>query len=100
MADLAKPRGHLALRGSGPASPDGKPVQNNRLRAKRLDVRNAAAQRAALMRDERGNPLAAKSYSDRNVLTGPATVPHQLGDPTKTTSYASMCPILCFKGGL
>ena len=44
--------------------------------------------------------LPAKSYSDRNVLTGPATVPHQLGDPTKTTSYASMCPILFFKGGL
>ena len=71
-ADLAKPRGHIALRGSGPASPDGKPVQNNRLRAKRLDVRNAAAQRAALMRDERGNPLA------RQIVLGQER-PHRPG---------------------
>lgn len=100
MADLAKPRGHLALRGSGPASPDGKPVQNNRLRAKRLDVRNAAPSALPSCVMNGAIRLPAKSYSDRNVLTGPATVPHQLGDPTKTTSYASMCPILFFKGGL
>lgn len=100
MADLAKPRGHLALRGSGPASPDGKPVQNNRLRAKRLDVRNAAAQRAALMRDERGNPLARQIVLGQERPHRPGYSAHQLGDPTKTTSYASMCPILFFKGGL
>ena len=44
--------------------------------------------------------LPEKSYSDRKVMTGVATVPHQQGEPTTTTSYAPNPSIFVFSGGL
>ena len=40
-----------------------------------------------------------QSYAARNVATGGATVPHQQGEPTKTTSYAPMSGRRPFSAG-